>query len=250
MFSNSKEVLDHFKDRELNGSEKGYIAAHAKRYAFLLSKISEIYPQLGQQHPITILDIGPSFFSELLHVRYPKDRVMTLGIDLPEGHLPQSTIYSKQGHFQFDLNDTPFPKRWIKTPAVDLVTMAEVLEHLPTAPTHVLRFIHSLMRDKGFLILETPNAVTLKKRVKLLMGKNPFEMIREKVDNPGHFREYTSRELTAIGRASGFEVRQVELSNYFSHDSSKGPIQRFLRDLGPTAFRRGITLILQKPEHL
>jgi hypothetical protein len=75
-----------------------------------------------------------------------------------------------------------------------------------------------------------------------------MRLIRDDPYNPGHFREYTKGELQAIVRSAGFEVRRCELSNYFSHDSSKAFIERFLRSLCPPNLRRGITLVVQKPK--
>jgi len=251
MFDSSGLILDYFKSRNLDAESRSYIGTHAKRYAFLLERISTARSELITSRAIvTILDIGPSFFTELLRAAFPKDNVLTLGFDSPEsrgGHFPGDISYEKHRHFGFNLNDAQCRERWIKTSPVDLAVMAEVLEHLYTAPTLVLAFAYSLLNPGGFLIVETPNAASLKKRLKLLVGRHPYEMIRENSQNPGHFREYTKRELVAISRSVGFEVKSCELSNYFSHDSSKGPIERFLRGLSPANFRRGITLVLQKP---
>jgi predicted SAM-dependent methyltransferase len=250
VFTSSGQILNHFRTRALDAESQSYIGTHAKRYAFLLERVAAARSELITSRAfVTILDIGPSFFTELLRATFPKDNVLTLGFDSPEsrgGHFPGDIFYEKRQHLYFNLNDAQYQERWIKTPPVDLAVMAEVLEHLYTAPTLVLAFVYSLLRPGGFLIVETPNAASLKKRLKLLVGRHPYEMTRENSQNPGHFREYTKSELLAISRSVRFEVRSCELSNYFSHDSSKGPIERFLRGLSPPSLRRGITLVLQK----
>lgn len=250
----SGQILNYFNSGKLDTDShdyKSYIATHAKRYGFLLDMVATIRNELGRYLPtITILDIGPSFFTELMRVTFTEDTVVTLGFDSPEsrgGHFPQGISFDQHRHLHFNLNDTQYPERWIKIPPADLVVMAEVLEHLYTAPTLVLEFVYSLLSPGGFLILQTPNAASLKKRLRLLIGRHPYEMIRENVENPGHFREYTKSELLAIAHSCGFTVRSCEMSNYFSHDSSKGPIERFLRRLGPPNLRRYIALVLQKP---
>ncbi len=250
MFRMSVEIVKHFQARKLSEESQSYIKTHAKRYAFLLEKVSMLAAGLNQRPPITFLDIGPSFFTELLRVSFPQDKIMTLGYDFPEsrgGHFPMDTAHDNRQHFHFNLNDAQFPDRYISTPPADIAIMAEVIEHLYTAPTLVLRFVRTLIRSGGFLIVETPNPASLKKRLKLLWGKHPYEMIRENVENPGHFREYTKGELCAIAKSAGFEVSGCELSNYFSHDSSKASILRLLRSHGPSSLRRGITMILRKP---
>ncbi len=250
MFRTSGEILDHFRSRDVTEDSLRYLQTHAKRYAFLLGKVEKVAPMLRTRQSLTILDIGPSFLTELLLLTYPNDLIFTVGFDSADcrgGHFPLCIAYERSRHSHFDLNDVQYPEKWISLPQADLVIMAEVLEHLYTAPILVLKFLHTIVRKGGFVMIETPNAASLKKRMKLMAGRHPYEMIRVDARNPGHFREYTRSELVAIARASGFEVRGCDLSNYFSHDSSKGVFQRFLRGIGPPSLRRGMTLVLEKP---
>ena len=137
--------------------------------------------------------------------------------------------------------------------------MAEVLEHLHTAPSLVLAFVKTLLADNGLLVLQTPNAASLPKRIKLLLGRNPFDMIRTDPKNPGHFREYTRRELSALAADLGFRVEECAMSFYFdarfAHRASgeaagrrlvlgtaKNLIYRFL----PAPLREGITMVWRK----
>ena len=250
MFATSGEIVDFFRNRGLQESAQSYIGSHAKRYAFLFEHVARVRAALTQP-AVTILDIGPSFFTELLRQAFPRDAVITLGFDSQQsrgGHFPLGIRHEPTTHFTFDLNDSLDRKHWIQVPEADLVILAEVLEHLYTSPQHVLRFVRSLMAPGGYLFLQTPNAATLKKRMKLLWGVNPFEMIREDRDNPGHFREYTSQELRTLVKAAGFEIVTVTLSNYHSHDSSKSILSRTFRPLfSYPNFRRGITMTLQNP---
>jgi hypothetical protein len=197
---------------------------------------------------IRIMDIGPSFFTELLQARFPQDNIVTLGYDSEAsrgGHFPLGTNYDKTTFFNFDLNEAQHPDKWIKIPACELAVMAEVIEHLYTAPTLVLNFINSFLQTGGYLIIQTPNAAALSKRLQLLMGMNPYEMIRETRDNPGHFREYTKNELVAVAQKSGFKPQHCEYKNYFRFDSFKRAynlVQAFL----PPSMKDGITVVLQK----
>ena len=84
------------------------------------------------------------------------------------------------------------------------MVFAEVIEHLHTSPLHSLNFVRGLVAESGVVILQTPNAVSLPKRLKVLGGRNPYEQIRADPSNPGHFREYTLRELEGYARETGF----------------------------------------------
>jgi 2-polyprenyl-3-methyl-5-hydroxy-6-metoxy-1,4-benzoquinol methylase len=124
--------------------------------------------------------------------------------------------------------------------------MGEVIEHLLIAPWIVLGFIKTLINPGGFLVLTTPNAVTITKRLFLLMGRNPFEMLREDLKNPGHFREYTIKELIDSGKKAGLSIEKVFLRNYFIIDNPIGNALFNCFGCIPS-LRNGITIVYRSP---
>ena len=66
----------------------------------------------------------------------------------------------------------------------------------------------------GHLILQTPNATALAKRIRMLFGRNPYDPIREESGNPGHFHEHTVDELVRAVDEAGLEVTRVLTENY------------------------------------
>ena len=96
-----------------------------------------------------------------------------------------------------------------------MVVFAEVIEHLYTAPELVIGFLSHVLVANGSLILQTPNAVSLTKRLKLGIGVNPFEQIRIDRLNPGHYREYTLDELVDILTRSQFSIEKSWRKYYF-----------------------------------
>jgi hypothetical protein len=95
--------------------------------------------------------------------------------------------------------------------------MAEVLEHLHTSPALVLGFLRSLLGDSGILVVQTPNAAALHKRVKLLLGRNPYTLISEDLSDPLHFREYTMEGLDGYLSGAGFEIMRLRSDSYFDY---------------------------------
>jgi hypothetical protein len=91
--------------------------------------------------------------------------------------------------------------------------------------------------------LGTPNAVALEKRIKLVTGYNPYELIRLNKDNPGHFREYTVRELKTLGEEAGLKLIDHETSNYFARFKSKGRLFDAITNILPQTFRTGINAV-------
>lgn len=228
----------------VRGEDEGYLAYHAPRYTYVM----ELLTKYGLQSGRTLLDIGPSRLTSLIREHFGA-RVDSLGFG-EDSDGPESR------HFAFDLNLTQSAENWRSDlPRYDYVVLAEVLEHLHTAPQLVLAFIKTLLVDGGILILQTPNAASLPKRVKHLLGKNPFEMIRTDNQNPGHFREYTRRELYDLAVRLGFRVEECSLSFYFDarfahHESGEaagrkllGPLKNAIYPLLPSSLREGITMV-------
>jgi SAM-dependent methyltransferase len=230
------------------GNEAGinvaYEAFHAPRFAYLL-RLAEREGLIG---PSTrVLDIGASRLTEMIRERFGA-RVDTLGFTGDR----EST---RGNHYEFDLNRSQHESMWRRDlPTYDVIILAEVIEHLYTAPELVLSFLKTLITPGGTLVIQTPNAAAATRRIKLLLGRNPYERIRVDNTNPGHFREYTERELRSILGDAGFEVREVDIRFYFDaryahHGASPryqpvvGRLKNTLFALLPRSFRLGMTIV-------
>jgi SAM-dependent methyltransferase len=223
-----------------------YVAFHAKRFAFLLQLLCTYITDDSRR----VLDIGPSKLTALI--------AQTLGVRVDSlGFTDDPHAAAK--HFGFDLNDAQDPARWrADIGPYDIIVMAEVIEHLHTSPTRVLAFLRTLLAPDGILIIQTPNAAALHKRLKLLGGRNPYELIREDVTNPGHFREYTARELRWYAEEANLTVERCSHENYFDyrfpHKAGLPPRARgylALVNAGyrllPPTLRPCITCVLRRP---
>ena len=228
--------------------DDGYVAYHAPRYARVLALLADYLPADAP----ALLDVGRSRLTEMIADAFsiPVD---SLGFP-PDQETPTGR------HFRFDLNDAQHEARWRRDlPAYDVVLLAEVIEHLHTAPTLVLGFLKTLLKPGGVLIIQTPNAAALHKRLALLAGRNPYQRIKEDATDPGHFREYTLRELKDYAAHAGLTVEASFYGNYFdyryrAHATEKDvPPRRVLGllNLGyrllPGPLKPGITLVLRRP---
>jgi cyclopropane fatty-acyl-phospholipid synthase-like methyltransferase len=224
--------------------DRGYFEYHAPRYALVLRLLTEC----GLNDGSRILDIGPSRLTSLIRERFGI-AVDTLGFGADQ-------FETSGRHFQFNLNSTQNADQWRRDlPQYDFVVLAEVLEHLHTAPEITLAYVRSLMARGGTLILQTPNAASLPKRIKLLLGRNPYERIRLDISDPGHFREYTLSELRSIMTGAGFAVRKCATGFYFDarfahHEPGRahkqpivGSLKNMLYPFLPSGLREGITIV-------
>jgi len=194
-------------------SAHDYLACHARRFRDTLNLCALLKPDPATR----VLDIGRSYLSYLLAGRY--ESVTTLGLPLNSASgahgstPPRSEGREPAEHIVYDLNDSgrkPIPT----TEHFDLIVFAETIEHLVTPPELVLHALSGLLAADGFVIVETPNAVSGPNRIRMLLGQNPFERLRCISLNPGHIREYTRLELIEMGRTAGLQAVRHEYVHY------------------------------------
>ena len=233
------DVVEAFARLETYNEARDYLAFHRLRYQALLDAVEKL---IGGRPDVHVLDVGPSFQTALLR-RLPGVRVSTLGFADP--HFPPR---DGETHTAFDLNDAQDPGRWLAPADYDGLVLAEVIEHLYTAPTLVLAMLARLVRPGGWLLIQTPNAVALSKRVKMLTGRQPFEAIRREATNPGHFREYTLAELKALGPEAGLRVQEWSAAEYFAPPGRARAAYRSVVSILPPTVRAGFTVVYRRVE--
>ncbi|HEU6445101.1 MAG TPA: methyltransferase domain-containing protein [Gaiellaceae bacterium] len=211
--------------------EQVYLRTHEQRYGLLLELVGELRPE-------RILVVGPSYESALLRETFPAAAVNSLG--WLDHRFP---LRDGDRHVQFDLNDADYPE----LEEHDVVVCGEVIEHLRVAAVPVLRFLATGLRPNGHLILQTPNATALPKRLRMVLGRNPSDPIREDQTNPGHFHEFTVDELVGDLEEAGLETERVLVRNYFDHGSWKNRAYRAVGGVLPRTLREGITVVARKP---
>jgi len=190
-------------------TESGYLRYHAPRYEILLSILHKYYK--GDN---TVLDIGCSPFTAIASGSL-KANIDTLGFE-PDKETDTGVNYN------FDLNNAQHSEMWRRDiPKYDIIIFSEVIEHVHTSPELVLKFLKSLLKETGLIILQTPNAVVMHKRIKMLLGRNPFGLISVDIYNPGHFREYTSSEIADYCTGAGFDIERMTCENYFDYRFSR-----------------------------
>jgi len=93
----------------------------------------------------------------------------------------------------------------------DLVTILDVTEHLPGHPLKILSEIKRVLKPGGKVILGGPNAFSLMKRIRFLLGKHPHIpldiWIKEKYFS--HYREYGINEHKLLLEKVGFKILKV-----------------------------------------
>ena len=225
-----EDDLTAFADRARVDEWRTYLRYHERRYATLCAVARDLLA--GRREP-RVLDVGPMFEARLL-------RDMGAAVDTLGFAHPLFPPRDGERHLELDLND---PGRDGEG-SYDLVVAAEVIEHLHTDAATVLRHLASWLRPGGALLIQTPNAVALHKRLRMLAGRNPIEPIRADSSNPGHFHEYTLRELLDAAAGAGLAVAGWRAENYFGASALARAYARAGRVL-PPSLRHGITIWLR-----
>lgn len=95
----------------------------------------------------------------------------------------------------------------------DVITIIDVVEHLPGHPLTLLGKCVDVLRSRGSLILGGPNALALGRLLKLVRGIHPYSHYAEWVSGAyyGHFREYTPKEYADLLERVGLRNVRMDL---------------------------------------
>ena len=219
----------------------GYLDYHRRRYEYLLSYIGRVLAGLtpipGRR--LRLLDVGMSHQTRLLREIFPEVELATLGF-YDHRFQPMAGV----AHTEFNLNDAANQAHWPAVEPVDCILLAEVLEHLHVPPSHTFRMLRALLRPGGMLLIQTPNPINLARRLALLGGKSPFEIIRDDATNPGHYCEYTVDNLIYLAENADMELLDFSVLNYFGR---RKPLYNLACSLLPGHQAEGITILLRRP---
>lgn len=234
--SNGAKVLDDLFREDLSEKQRDYLRYHRQRIEFLVGLVENECVWAGE-NTVRAIDIAPHFSTRVL--RGGIDRIVTMdSLGYLESQLVGDATIDQ--HHEYDLNRLQDKADWPKIPHYDLVIFCEILEHLFVKPEHVFQFLGSVLNRGGFLVLQTPNGVAVKKRAKMLLGVNPFEFINEQRD--GHVREFTAAELRRMVEQSGLRVEHLSHEDYWPERGVWRCIERVMPSM-----RRGLTLVARKP---
>jgi hypothetical protein len=245
-FASPREVEAFFDAWDLRDDVRSYLEFHSTRYVRLVEWVRAARAAVATDGTAQILDVGTFLQSELLRQGVPGALVHTSGHPAFERFGGWGAPQEGAQHLAFDLNDAQDSEHWPAAGPYDIVAMGEVIEHLHTAPALVLGCVRSWMAPRGRLVLQTPNAVALEKRLKLLAGRYPYDDINEDPASAGHFREYTVAELEAVAATVGLRLVDYAVENYFGLMTPRRRVLKRVTQRLPASLRDGITASFER----
>jgi cyclopropane fatty-acyl-phospholipid synthase-like methyltransferase len=211
-------------------SQRSYLSMHQARFAEIMRLCRTYVPESSAR----VLDIGRSELTAYLRRFYAN--VHSLGLDpgADDGGHRETKAMDDVPHTNFDLLRSDCVSEWPDCGRFDLIVFSEVIEHLLVAPEYTLALLRALLTEKGVLICTTPNAADIAKRLRLLLGRNPYERLRLYAFNPGHIREYTGQELCTIAESVGLRCLH---HGYFDWLPGQTGTRGSIRSLGAKLLR-------------
>ena len=128
----------------------------------------------------------------------------------------------------------PFSKN-----SFDMIMLHDVLEHLHDSPCNLLNDLLELAKPNGLLFVTVPNAVNIRKRIDVLLGKTnlpPFEGYYWYPGSwRGHIREYVHNDLVLLADYLNLEVLELRGCDHMLQklSSSIRPAYLFVTTLFP-----------------
>ncbi|HEY5086566.1 MAG TPA: methyltransferase domain-containing protein [Gemmatimonadaceae bacterium] len=226
----------------LGAEMQQYLDYSRGRYVALADAVGETLQLVGTMRPVRLLDIGPGYQTLMFRRLWPLLQIDTLGFR--DDKFPPA---DDETRIIFDLNDASDVARWPKFPSkYDVVTYCEVVEHLYTSPVHSLSLLASTISEGGYLLLTTPNGIALHRRLRLLLGKNPQELIREDLSNPGHYREYAPGEIIGLAARAGLTPVFTRMGHYTTTGSLASRAFGAITPLLAKNLRKDMTIVFRK----
>jgi len=166
--------------------------------------------------------IPANFFGDYGEIPYPEDQVTIRSARFGE-------IYTFR-YKMFNIELAPFP---YQAGEFEMVLCCEILEHLVMDPSHMLHEIHRVLKPGGYLVITTPNLISLENMLLLLRGQSFLHPYSGYGVYGRHNREYTPRELDMLLRLQNF-VPTIVVEDVYQHTR----LHRCLTSLGPLQWRR------------
>ena len=119
----------------------------------------------------------------------------------------------------------------------DLVIFSEVIEHFYNSPKPVLAEINRVLVPGGWLILTTPNVVSMANRKRFLLGRSVRGDIEDFYNMEGylvgsvyreHNREYTRKEVEYMLGQEDFTIVESLTCDYRGPNFSCGRLERLI----------------------
>lgn len=136
------------------------------------------------------------------------------------GNQEKIISFAKVSGIDFRMASKDIKATFVKD-SFDMVMLHDVLEHLHDSPRALLYELLELVKPNGLLFVTVPNAVNIRKRIDVLMGRTNLPRFDEYYWNPGswrgHVREYVRNDLYLLSKYLDCEVLELSGCDHMLH---------------------------------
>lgn len=169
-----------------------------KPYGINSARMQCILDLISESH-LEILDIGCS--NGELAAELQKRGHTVDGIDISAQALDHARPNLRAG-YSFDITSDEWPLE-LRHKKYDTIIISEVIEHL-FEPSELMRKALLLLRDRGCMVVTTPNVLFWKNRLKMFFGS--FEYQKEGIMDYGHIRFFTILTAREFFKKAGLRI--------------------------------------------
>lgn len=107
----------------------------------------------------------------------------------------------------------------------DMIILNDVLEHLQDSPRILLNNLLELTKENGIILITVPNAVNIKKRIKVLFGRTNLPDFNSYYNYSGpwrgHIREYVRNDLIQLCKNLKLDIEELRGCDHMLHKMPK-----------------------------
>jgi 2-polyprenyl-3-methyl-5-hydroxy-6-metoxy-1,4-benzoquinol methylase len=180
--------------------------------------------------PTRGLEVGTGYGGPLLSYARLIPQVMWYGVEHPNRQYLKTEGYwqlLKQHACHLEPCDITSQALPFKNESFLFITCCEVLEHLPIEKVlFVIGELYRVLCREGWLIVSSPNQVSLACRIRMLLGKRVFDLpipLDRAGGTFGHIHLYTAEEFAALAKMLGLQVCDVRYATlHWQHVTAPG----------------------------
>ena len=179
---------------------RDYYQKSRRRYHQVWSLTKGLNLPAGSSH----LDIGGGQMAILCQDTLGFDSSMADVVEDARGDVESSGIAFERINLMDDQYET--------SRKYDVITMLEVIEHIPVPPYIVLEKLATLLKPNGWLVLTTPNGFRIRNVLRMLANVEVLGIYRypDGDEALGHQHEYSLRQMQWQIEHAGFRIETLK----------------------------------------